>query len=45
MANTYLADQNEGDSQYGNNINCTWVINVQDGFYINLELKFFMVRS
>ena len=23
---------------YGHNLNCTWMINVQDGFYINLEI-------
>ena len=30
---------------YGHNLNCTWMIDVQDGFYINIEITSFRVKS
>ena len=30
---------------YSHNLNCTWLINVQEGFYINLELNMIWVKS
>ena len=30
---------------YSNNLNCTWIINGQEGFYINLEITHFFVYS
>ena len=29
---------------YGHNLNCTWMIDVKDGFYINLEITYFAVK-
>ena len=30
---------------YAHNLNCTWMINVKDGFYINLEITSLVVNS
>ena len=30
---------------YSNNLDCTWMINGQEGFYINLEIDYFMLNS
>ena len=30
---------------YGHHLNCTWIINVEDGYYINLEINNFWVKS
>ena len=28
---------------YGHNLNCTWMITIQVGFYINFEIDYFRV--
>ena len=30
---------------YGHNLNCTWNLLQKDGFYINLEITYFRVKS
>ena len=32
-------------SNYGHNLDCSWIINVQDGYYLNLEITFFRVKE
>ena len=34
-----------GNQVYGHNLNCTWMINIHDGFYINFEITYFKVKS
>ena len=31
-------------TSYGHNLDCTWIINVEDGYFINLEIYTFRVR-
>ena len=31
--------------RYGHNLNCTWTLKAEEGFYINLEINFFSVRK
>ena len=35
----YITFQN-----YKHNLNCTWILKAEDGFYINLEIYYFQVR-
>ena len=28
------------NQRYGHNLNCTWTLNAEDGFYINLEIDY-----
>ena len=32
-------------ARYSNNLNCTWMIYAQEGFYINLEITYFWVNK
>ena len=44
-AGTLTSPHFDGQGQvYGHNLNCTWMIDVQDGFYINLEITYFKVN-
>ena len=36
---------NDDDGSYAHNLNCTWMINAQVGFYIHLKITFFRVNS
>ena len=36
----------DGNQQlYGHNLNCTWTLTAKEGFYINLEIDYFMVNN
>ena len=30
---------------YGNNLNCSWILNADEGFYISLEIDYFLVNN
>ena len=30
---------------YGNNLNCTWILNADPGYYITLEIEYFDVNN
>ena len=40
----YLTSPNN-PSIYGLDLDCTWIINIEDGYYINLEITDFRVKS
>ena len=33
------------NQHYGHNLNCIWTLNAIEGFYINLEIDYFMVNK
>ena len=45
IANYELYDYGPGYKVYDHNLNCTWILNADQGYYIILEIDYFKVNN